>query len=122
MRRIDAEALSEKVKHALLDVDQATCETERQWASGYNAGLRWALKYISKAEVITPPPDAPLTLEELREMVGEIVYVTPLNYWVKVARCGLIYFGSSCPSTWKEISSGYGDTWLAYRRRPEEGI
>lgn len=73
--------------------------------------------------LVVLPPNSPLTLDELRGMDGEPV-------WVEL-------IGLKRPSAWyllnlrdKEAVNkrggfvsliNYGDTWLAYRRRPEEG-
>ncbi len=65
---------------------------------------------------LTPPPNVPLTLEELREMGGE-------PYW----HIGLR--DDSPPPHWAILPSYvaqrpqdyfYGKHWLAYRRRQEE--
>ena len=73
-------------------------------------------------------PNEPLTLEELREMDGEPVWVVPKD---KPAHCG----GWCGVTVWKcdrysyvsllrDADSGwgfeeYGKTWIAYRRPPE---
>lgn len=73
-------------------------------------------------------PNEPLTLDELREMDGEPVYVVPKD---KPAHCG----GWCGVTVWKcdrysyvsllrDADSGwgfekYGKTWIAYRRPPE---
>lgn len=73
-------------------------------------------------------PNGPLTLEELREMDEEPVYVVPKD---KPAHCG----GWCGVTVWKcdrysyvsllrDADSGwgfekYGKTWIAYRRPPE---
>ena len=78
---------------------------------------------VDAAPTIYPPSNAPLTLEELRGMDGEPV-------WVDFPKCPEA-------SGWMLISAGRhcvydgllgdcdfencGNTWLAYRRRPEEG-
>ena len=72
----------------------------------------------------------PLTLEELREMDGEPVWVVALDYgtsrWAFVsADCEVVrYFttrrGVACDVIGRRFKT-YGKTWLAYRRRPEEG-
>lgn len=70
------------------------------------------------------PSNEPLTLEELREMDGEPVFIIPTR-------------GSGGFCTWMLVDTKYdlcreahgemaafencGKTWLAYRRRPEEG-
>ena len=67
----------------------------------------------------------PLTLDELREMDGEPVWVVPLNdfeilpanYLVNAYAEQIVVdkFGAYLDF------EDYGKTWLAYRRRPEEG-
>lgn len=74
-------------------------------------------------DAMVEPPNAPLTLEELREMDGEPVWIIPMR-------------GSGGFRTWMLVDAEYelcreahgemavfencGKTWLAYRRRPEE--
>lgn len=76
------------------------------------------------------PTNEPLTLEQLREMDGEPVYVVPKD---KPAHCG----GWCGVTVWKcdrysyvsllrDADSGWGfekysKTWIAYRRPPEGG-
>ena len=80
-------------------------------------------KLAAENEALRNPPNSPLTLDELRGMDGEPV-------WVEL-------IGLKRPSAWyllnlrdKEAVNkrggfvsliNYGDTWLAYRRKPEEG-
>ena len=70
------------------------------------------------------PSNTPLTLEQLREMDGEPVWIIPMR-------------GSGGFCTWMLVDAEYelcreahgemavfencGKTWLAYRRRPEDG-
>ena len=88
----------------------------------------WARKALQST---LTPPNEPLTLEELREMDEEPVYVVPKD---KPAHCG----GWCGVTVWKcdrysyvsllrDADSGwgfekYGKTWIAYRRPPEEEI
>lgn len=85
------------------------------------------------------PPNDPLTLEELREMDGDAVWVTPTkeskNWWVpqslywrrpKMAagwRMLVDVEGEKCFES--HLASAYfatyGKNWLAYRCKPEEG-
>ena len=70
--------------------------------------------------------DIPLTLEELREMDGEPVYVMDLTddnpeltgYIVFRYHNKNGFYPRGCGWFY---ACGYGRTWLAYRRRPEEG-
>lgn len=85
----------------------------------------WARKALQST---LTQPNEPLTLEQLREMDGEPVYVVPKD---KPAHCG----GWCGVTVWKcdrysyvsllrDADSGwgfekYGKTWIAYRRPPE---
>lgn len=81
---------------------------------------------------VGPTPNVPLTLEELREMDGDPVWVQPAKPGGKIpARWMLL----ECTSKDKDLylftppsgiaqgykGADYGKTWLAYRRKPEEG-
>ena len=74
------------------------------------------------------PPNEPLTLDELREMDGEPVYVVPENEYSELGgwcvisaddsddySCALVP-GIDC---WGWRFEAYGEQWLAYRRPPE---
>jgi len=120
MRAIDAVALSEGIELHRQGTDQEY-ESDRQWAVGYNAGLDRALYSIAYAKTIFPPPNDPLTLEELREMDGEPVWITKMDgsggVWMLVdAEYEL------CREAHGEMAvfENCGKTWLAYRRRPAE--
>ena len=83
--------------------------------------------------LVVLPPNAPLTLEELREMDGEPVWTVTIGLegsgrW-ELCTCEMI---TACPihKVLRCVASNgevtdyelgtYGKTWLAYRRRPEE--
>lgn len=78
-----------------------------------------------RLEELAPPPNEPLTLEELREMdrepvwierIGDISHKDSAWAFVNVER-------SICRTTDGSPAyfDFYGRGWLAYRRRPEEG-
>ena len=78
------------------------------------------------------PPNDPLTLEELREMDGEPVWVTPAKEGGKILKrwmllecfsedIDLFLFRPSCGIAQGYTGAGYGKIWLAYRRKLEEG-
>lgn len=77
------------------------------------------------------PPNDPLTLEELREMDGEPVFIVSKRYgngwcivqwhgvsksWMYFSRTGTAEGMTATPITARE----YGDDWSAYRRKPED--
>ncbi len=72
---------------------------------------------------LTPPPNGPLTMEELREMDGQPVWFCKchngLCNWCVIDHTNEtnIFFTDGTV----RLMSSYGDGWLAYRRRPEEG-
>ena len=72
-------------------------------------------------ELTAPPSNAPLTLEELREMDGEPVWIVSIDgrnnpCWmlvdVRYELCREAHGGMT-------VFENLGKTWLAYRRRPE---
>ena len=72
---------------------------------------------------LTPPNEA-LTIEQLREMVGEPVWVqTPgipqYGRWVIVAGVDTEYWQSTLYCQGDYTCQNYGRDWLAYRRPPE---
>ena len=83
------------------------------------------MQLAAENEALRHPTNPPLTLEELREMDGEPVWVVPLNdfdilpanYLVNAYAEQIVVdkFGAYLDF------EDYGKTWLAYRRRPEEG-
>lgn len=68
-----------------------------------------------------PQPNPPLTLEELREMDGEPVWLAigfggQYDIFCGSTVCGIYnFYEAALPG------DKYGTGWLAYRRRPEEG-
>lgn len=64
MRPIDADKISVDFAEIL----------ERDYEDDYARGFQAALVAVLRYETISPPPNAPLTLEELREMDGEEEY------------------------------------------------
>ena len=84
------------------------------------------LAELARAEkdgrLIVEPPNEPLTLEELREMDGEPIWVVPL-----VPDSGDDEDDDCMEPRWSVFHAfhpesnfdGYGDRWLAYRRKPE---
>lgn len=96
----------------------------------------WVQSAISNAPTLTPPPNKPLTLDELREMAQrcEGIYIcnidgTPVLRDQKYCAAVLDFsrvFGSNGPRVHAiygdNLTLGgdeYGKTWLAYRRPPE---
>lgn len=81
-----------------------------------------ALAKLMRLEHPLREPNPPLTLEELREMDGEPVWVVSQDgrnesCWmlidVEYKLCREAHGGMA-------VFENYGDTWLAYRRKPEE--
>ena len=73
--------------------------------------------------VTLTPPNEPLTLDELREMNGEPVWVVPIGKckWATRQWCVLAADEALIPGVdhWWWSFEGYGETWMAYRRPPE---
>ena len=114
MRLIDAEPIIEMLKRVRKDADSPRRDLDL-------LNLQQLLEFVPE---IALPPNTPLTLEELREMDGEPVWIIPMR-------------GSGGFRTWMLVDAEYelcreahgemavfencGKTWLAYRRKPEEG-
>jgi len=117
MRLIDADALYDFL------TDQREKETG-MYSKGRNVGLniaRSALHDKTITPTITPPPNDPLTLEELRKMGGEPVWVCESNgangVWGLVDQeYQMIRLHGGGLAVWENN----GKTWLAYRRKLEE--
>lgn len=95
---------------------------EYQKFLGMELALRKVLEYFSKFDLGQPDSGESLTLEDLKEMDGEPVWVTSTNNgrgrsWALVDRkyevCRAVHGGLA-------VFENYGKTWLAYRRKPEE--
>lgn len=97
----------------------------------------WLAEYLAEHMPTLTPPNEPLTLEELREMDGEPVYVIAKDMgiaeWNVITGKEPIAIAYDCPMPgFKSVVEGiafangrafragaYGITWLAYRRPPE---
>ena len=76
-RAIDIQPIIEKIKSS-LDISSYS-EHDR----GFDDGLEYILDLIEKAPTFTPPNE-PLTLEELREMDGDPVWVEDVKHWALI--------------------------------------
>lgn len=71
------------------------------------------------------PPNEPLTLDELRKMDGEPVWITFINqpsagFWDIVETCWELFHALHLKTYGALPLEKIGKTWLAYRRRPEK--
>lgn len=116
MRPIDADFAKERIKKSDL--------TSREKIA--------FLLILEDVPILAPPPNDPLTLEELREMSRDWVWIkllVPLyrmetGYYIKNTKfsdADEFYCGYPDIVMRALPYAGYGDVWLAYRRRPEEG-
>ena len=105
----------------LIDADFLVSEIKRH-NDMTDRGMTWATwQVIELLENYPSPPNDPLTLEELREMDGEPVWIAKMDgsggVWMLVdAEYEL------CREAHGEMAvfENCGKTWLAYRRKPEE--
>lgn len=110
MRPIDADQLIDFIKF-----DERVIAPEEHTAEDI-------VMMIKTAPTIAPPPNAPLTISELREMDGEPVWVVQVNgelrpFWMLVDAEDESVASRLYCATFED----YGTEWLAYRRKPEEG-
>lgn len=114
MRLIDAEPIEKYIENGLNEKDP-----EKRF--GHDAIE--IMTEIHYAPTIAPPPNDPLTLEELLGMDGEPVWVR--NHCTGAYACRVI---DSSDAHFTHFTDGglqenrsYGSYWTAYRRRPEDG-
>ena len=123
MKLIDAEPLEE-----LLHSRAAQCSNDFGSLAGAIAGC---LKLVQAQPVISTPPNPPLTLEELREMGSEWVWLKTVAPFSSMDIGYYLKFGNDVEQNrfrfgypdWIEECldyADYGKTWLAYRRKPED--
>lgn len=118
MRPIDADVL----------FDFLTGQLEKEtgaYSKGRNVGINIARSALHDKVItpnIAPPPNYPLTLEELREMGGYPVWVVPVDgkYFPKWMIVDTEAEVCRNPDRSKAMFETLGRTWNAYRRRPEE--
>ena len=108
-----------------IDADALNIRSYCRWFDDPD-DIRGVERMIREAPTITPPLNDPLSLEELREMNGEpvwIVGVSSINnfkgHWDICNLGGDLPAFPYCGEN-PDISL-YGITWIAYRRKPEEG-
>lgn len=90
-----------------------------------NSDVQWCLSelqdILEEMSTLTPP-NAPLTIEQLREMDGEPVWVVPTGTHKKDEPMWCVLEGSMAlipgVDCWLWDFDGYGETWMAYRRPP----
>lgn len=102
-----------------------TCEKKPDWK--HTSGMiEEACRIISSLET---PPNDPLTLEELRKMIGEPLWVVPLGKepdwkpcWVICMEDYILVHSTTSESRVYILrrNEDYGKTWLAYRYKPSE--
>ncbi len=119
----------------LIDADALFDVLYRAWGTEMDVGpASEFMEMINNAPTITPPPNDPLTLEELREMDGEPVWVADLlipdcscyHFTQKIDGHILLMEPRYYPAEDVMIphycaddeNQGYGRTWLTYRRKP----
>ncbi len=114
MRPIDGDALEEIVLDGLKEVPHNDGLARRH----HKAEHIHFLDLIRRAPTIAPPPNDPLTPEEMREMGGEPYWhvglqdESPSPHWSILEP----YFAKNIENY------GYGKRWLAYRRKLEGEI
>ena len=99
---------------------------ERDDGLSYYEALDMAISALRQQETVTKCNglNEPLTLDELRRMEGQPVYIVEnTEYWAIVNsfdQAGVYLLSYGNPDDYGYFGF-YGKTWLAYRRKPEEG-
>lgn len=117
----------------IMDGDIVECYRMNHEVPGWNHATKWpksALDILNADGPLTPPNE-PLTIEQLREMNGEILWGKSLvtgkpGEWfivhiIDMGRGKDWFISYSFASQEFGDRDTYGRTWLAYRRPPEGG-
>ena len=98
---------------------------EREDGLSYYEALDLAISALRQQETVTDSHqlNEPLTLDELRRMEGQPVYIVEnTEYWAIVNsfdQAGVYLLSYGNPDDYGYFGL-YGKTWLAYRQKPEE--
>ena len=99
---------------AIAHLDNTLSDTGRKWSCESCRMEHVQLReWLAELRYIKRKRNAPLTLDELREMDGEPVWCVSLG--AKLSRGDGWYIGVN---NW--YMGGYGKKWMAYRQKPEE--
>ena len=93
---------------------------EREDGLSYYEALDMAISTLRQQETVTNRND-PLTLDELRDMPCEPVYIVAgyVSWWDIVSYAGMEYLYLKVEGSLP--FRDYGKNWTAYRQKPEEG-
>lgn len=120
MRLIDADELMERLQSRFY-AHNLKCDFDRCARSV----ILSCMEAVQRSPTICEPTNDPLTLEELREMDGEPVFIKRIGSDHPDDRSwALVDVGHELCKTVdgvKAFFEFYGKSWLAYRRKPEEG-
>ena len=109
MRPIDAHLAAEQIKNSDL---------ANHWKNAL-------LSCLSSIPTISPPPNDPLTLEELREMErGSSIWIFYLGHGANALINSIDEKAIDVKTVFQDFKmllEDYGKFWSAYRRKPEEG-
>lgn len=107
-------------KPACVFYSNRRCNLNGDWCAK-GPGCPWEID-SGIAMRLLAPPNAPLTLAELREMDGEPVWVISPDYVFEPCWMLVMLRNDFVMANWQFCDfREYGKTWLAYRRRPEGG-
>lgn len=118
----DVQEMEEPMR--LIDADKLKIDMEQKVLCGEGAYkiFGYSAEQVDSLPTITLPPNDPLTLDELRGMDGEPVWVVHPDdvlppFWGIVEADDGTVSNSWCYATFED----YDTEWLAYRCRPGDG-
>ena len=110
---------------AIAHLDNTLSDTGRKWSCESCRQEHVQLRaWLAELREIKQNRNEPLTLDELRRMEGQPVYIVEnTEYWAIVNsfdQAGVYLLSYGNPDDYGYFGF-YGKTWLAYRQKPEEG-
>ena len=126
MTREEAIEYWEQFNAEIDDLYDACSDADRDVLVKQREAVEFTISALRKQETVTNRNglNEPLTLDELRRMEGQPVYIVEnTEYWAIVNsfdQAGVYLLSYGNPDDYGYFGL-YGKTWLAYRQKPEEG-
>lgn len=118
MRLIDITQVIEVIDNLIFECRKSVCYKDEVGL----AYLKYVKKLLADAPEMKQLPNEPLTLDELREMIGEPVWLDSWDIGRYDVFCGCTTDGVFQFYKFVLPAEDYGKSWTAYRRKPEDAV